>query len=636
MATVSDKDSSGWGGKSLIIGAIGFGLAAALLSVIYLKSREAALLDRLKGPDDKEIAVVVAKRDLPRGAPVTQENFAVRRIPSRFVHADAVRPGDFSKYEGNAIDAQLAVGKTLLKSFMDSEFPRDFSDIIEKGRRAMTIQVDELNSIAGFIRPGNRVDLFVNVPLKNSAFDAKLVSSGLLDNIPAEYQAMLPKAVADVLKAGSGVPPDQVEELLDGAAPKDVILPVLQNVKVLATGRDAYRASLDALRYPQPRTERSFSTITIDVDPREASLLTAAEDKGDLLALLRNREDEGGAGFTSVTPIDLFANAFSMAEQETARRARVATVSGVNAAGNLVDADGNTVMSKAQLEAAGYTVNEKGEIVDANGNVVNPEDLVVTADGKVLNKQQLAAAGLTVDENGQITDANGNVVRADELVIAADGKVHTKAALAAAGLTVNENGEIVDASGKVVNPDEIITMADGTVMTADQLEKAGLSVDASGNLVDASGRVVDAEEVEKRMALAKSGLTLNEKGEVVDASGKVVDPDDLVTLADGTVMTKEQLKEAGLSVDANGNLVDSAGNVVDPNNIAVTADGRIVDKQKLAEAGLQLNASGQIVDAAGNVVDPASVAAISAAIDFIVGGSSTDGVAKTAKLRPTE
>ncbi|MBT8446335.1 MAG: Flp pilus assembly protein CpaB, partial [Gammaproteobacteria bacterium] len=480
MATVSDKDGSGWGGKSLLIGAIGFGLAAALLSIIYLKSREAALLDRLKGPDDQEVAVVVAKRELPRGAPVTQDNFAVRRIPSRFVHADAVRPGDFSSYEGNAIDTQLAVGKTLLKSFMDSDFPKDFSDIIDKGRRAMTIQVDELNSIAGFIRPGNRVDLFVNVPLKNSAFDAKLVSSGLLDSIPPEYQSLLPPAIADVLRAGSGVPPDQVEELLDGAAPKDVILPVLQNVKVLATGRDAYRASLDALRYPQPRTERSFSTITIDVDPREASLLTAAEDKGDLLALLRNREDESGAGFTAVTPVDLFANAFSMAEEETARRGRVSTAAGVDRAGNLVDADGNTLMNREQLEAAGYKVNDKGQIVDADGNVVDPKDLVLTADGQVLNKQQLAAAGLTVDENGQITDANGNVVRADDIVIAGDGSVQSREALARSGLMVNADGEIVDATGRVVDADELVELADGTMMTRKQLEEAGLSVDGSG------------------------------------------------------------------------------------------------------------------------------------------------------------
>lgn len=54
----------------LLVGAIGFGIAAAILSVVYLKSREAAIIKSLKGDEQQMVAVVVANQDLPKGQEV--------------------------------------------------------------------------------------------------------------------------------------------------------------------------------------------------------------------------------------------------------------------------------------------------------------------------------------------------------------------------------------------------------------------------------------------------------------------------------------------------------------------------------------------------------------------------------------
>ena len=105
----------------LIAGAIGFGIAAALLSMLYLKSREAAILESLRGPDIPDVSVVVANRDIPRGQAIVADFFAVRRIPSNFVHEDAVRPGEFDSFIGRSLTENLGTGKTLLKSFMDAD-----------------------------------------------------------------------------------------------------------------------------------------------------------------------------------------------------------------------------------------------------------------------------------------------------------------------------------------------------------------------------------------------------------------------------------------------------------------------------------------------------------------------------------
>jgi pilus assembly protein CpaB len=599
---ISKKNKTN-GTLPLLAGAIGFGIAAALFSYLYLKAREAAILESLRGQEQVMVSVVVANRNLPRGTVVADGLFAVRSVPSDFVHGDAVMPAEYDSYLGRALVTDLELGKPLLKSFLDEDFPLDFSDTIPLGRRAMTVTVDEVNSVAGFIRPGNHIDILVNIPYSNSGFDPQLYTVGVYTQLPPDIEAPnIPGGFSAILNQ----PADVVTQLLTNLAPGDVILPVLQNMRVLATGMDPYNDSLDTLRQPQFRSDTNFTSVTLDVSPEQAALLTAAQDKGDLLAILRNRNDEGASTFTSVSARDLFTNASQMALAEQERASRTTVADGVDTFGNLVDAEGNRIISRDELEAAGYTVNENGQILDSNGNVVNPSDLVVSKDGTVMTKQQLAAAGLTVNDSGQIVDRDGNVVSANDVVVTSDGSVVTRQQLAAAGLTINDNGEIVDNKGKVVSPGDIMVAEDGSIISKQQLEAAGLTVaanvDSNGNLVDASGNVIASSE-----KLAAAGLTVNENGQIVDSNGNVVDPNNLIVTADGSVMTREQFADAGLSLNESGQLVDKNGNVVSASDIVVASDGKVLNKKQLAEAGLTVNENGQIVDSNGNVVDPAEI-----------------------------
>ena len=595
----------------LIAGAIGLGIVAAVMAMLYLNAKEAQLKAKYEQEKTGSVTVVVANKNLVKGMEIKMEDFSARPVPAEFVHDDAIYPNNFNRYVGRSIIANLGQGKTLLKSFIDDDFPRDFSDIIPPGKRAITITVDDINSIGGFLRPGNRIDIYVNIPFSVSGFQPALFSAakdaGLLELLPKSILAEIP---VELMQVASSI--EDPTALIGALTPSDVIIPVLQNVTVLATGKDPYRETLDALRQPQRRTEAQFSNITLEVDAEQAALITLAEENGEIVTLLRNRNDKGASSFTNVSPLDLFGNAAEMASAEKERASRVTAAAGVDVNGNLVDADGNKLMSSEQLAAAGYSVNENGQVVDKDGNIVDPNDLVIAADGSVINKQQLAAAGLTVNESGQIIDKDGNVVDANNIVIAADGTVLTKEQLAAAGLSVNENGEIVDANGVVVAASDIIIAENGTVMTKENLD-----------------------------ALKAAGYDVNENGEIVDKDGNVVDPNSIVIAADGSVMTKEQLAAAGLSVNDKGEIVDANGNVVDKNDLIISANGEVLSKQQLAAAGLSVNADGEIVDAKGNLVSAEAISKFAknqtiagefiepVNYDLIIGGDSTDGVAKS-------
>ncbi|MCG8324773.1 MAG: Flp pilus assembly protein CpaB [Thiotrichales bacterium] len=503
----------------LLILSVVFGIVAAIFTGLYLKSREAAILRSMQGEEQQMVDVVVAKYDIPMGIQVELKHFDIGSFPANLVHANAVTPPQFQGYVGRFVATPIGAGKPLLTAFMSETFPVDFSDLVEEGRRAVTIQVDEVNSFAGFLRPGNHIDLFVNIEIKEVGFQTE-EEAAAAQNIAGVLQQ-----VAAQSTTGGDIDPALVNDLANTFAgggqsqANDVVLPVLQDIRVLATGREPYDANMDSLSYPQQRTGRNYTSITVDVSAEEAGLIALAEDKGALIAVLRNRKDRGLAEFTGVTPLDLFKKA-----QELQKLA---------------------LMRKAAAEA-GATIDENGNWVTPDGKVIKKEDIVISENGTVTTKggQLLAAKGITMNENGEYVDENGNVIPPDQLVFNEDGTVTTKdEMMKAAGYTINENGDYVDADGNVISKDDVKVLANGTVVGPDGKVISGpnVTVNEHGFIIGEDGTVMTAD------GKILEGVTVDENGNVIGPDGKIMTDANLIVDADGTVRDKDGNIIAGIS-----------------------------------------------------------------------------------------
>src|SRR5262249_39351191 len=144
----------------------------------------------------------------------------------------AVVPEQFERVAGQRLAYPVARGEMLLWSLLEEQRSSTFSSRLAVGRRAITVQVDETNSISGMLEPGDRIDLMVS--LKNGG--------------------------------------------------RSFMFPVLQNVTVLATGT---RATRGAAPEGKAGSGRSFNTITLDVSPQEAERMLAAREAGKVEAVLR-------------------------------------------------------------------------------------------------------------------------------------------------------------------------------------------------------------------------------------------------------------------------------------------------------------------------------------------------------------
>lgn len=216
-------------------GAVLLGGAALVLSHKLLHDRMAQI-DAAARAAHQMVKVVVASRDVARGESIGPDRFSIREVPAEYVHAAAIRPDRFNQYVGQRLGAPLKMGEPLLDLHLESTVAV-FSSTLAPGNRALTTEVDEVNSISGMLRPSDHIDLMVTAR-----------------------------------PSGSGSVPETT-------------FPLMSNVEVLATGQVTRKRDANS-------QARVYTTITLSVTPQDAERIVVAKNSGKLTAVLRNPDDD--------------------------------------------------------------------------------------------------------------------------------------------------------------------------------------------------------------------------------------------------------------------------------------------------------------------------------------------------------
>lgn len=232
----------------LLVLAVFFGGVAAYLAAGWLKatSRQA---QHAAGQTVPTTPVVVAAKDIVPGTSLEGGLLKVVQWPQ-----DARVEGamlDPEQLRGRVARFPLAPGEVILESKLAPKgAPGGLAGIIEPDKRAVTVKVDEASGVAGFVLPGNRVDVLVTISRSDFKDD----------------------------------PITQV---------------VLQNLLVLGIGQDieAHRGG------EKPKV---VPTVTLQVTPEESEKLALAAKEGNITLALRGWTEQAGAPTSGVKMSSLF------------------------------------------------------------------------------------------------------------------------------------------------------------------------------------------------------------------------------------------------------------------------------------------------------------------------------------------
>ena len=266
---------------ALLLLATALAAGVAALAYIYLQQREEVmkteLADRVRRSATPMVAVVVPKQDAGINTTLNNINFVSRPVESDLVYPDTLLARDFSSMGGLKLARPVLRGRPVRTSDLQQPLVNDVASILPPGTRAMTIDIDNLNSIAQTLRPHHRVDIF-------------LLSKG-------------PKPVS-----GTSTAPAPVD---DRALEQASLF--MQDMVVLATGKefqDVNRPAEDAAKMVRPGdveggTESGFDSITLLVKPHEAARLMVGQKMGTFRVVLRGTSDRDALKMRPLTAGEL-------------------------------------------------------------------------------------------------------------------------------------------------------------------------------------------------------------------------------------------------------------------------------------------------------------------------------------------
>ncbi|PYX65450.1 MAG: Flp pilus assembly protein CpaB [Acidobacteria bacterium] len=229
--------------RLLFIGVVALVLGAWVSYMVYHTLQAGTNANKEPGVD-----VVVAANDIAVGAKIEDKDIKVARFP-----ASDAPPGYYSRKQqilGRGVIQQIGKGEFLLSNKLAAENAGSgLPGLIPPGMRAVSVRVNEVVGVAGFVQPGTRVDV-------------------LLTGNP-----------------GSG---------------QQQTTTVLENVGVIAAGQRLERnAAGEAQMAP---------VITLLVSPDDAQKLTLASTEGRIQLSLRNPLDTRQESLGSVKTDSLYRN----------------------------------------------------------------------------------------------------------------------------------------------------------------------------------------------------------------------------------------------------------------------------------------------------------------------------------------
>ncbi|MGN0852257.1 MAG: Flp pilus assembly protein CpaB [Kiritimatiellia bacterium] len=233
--------------KIVLVVAIVFGLLAAVLTRAYLSAKQdefLSLKERFR-KTHRTMEALCYKKDVPGGTVIAKSDLGLKTVPASGLRGQALTLDNLSEIVGRKLLTGHRTGELVFWSDIEGGNPigGGLADAIHKKMRAVSINASGAAAVSGMVKPNDHVDVIGTFSFPKTGADGK-----------------------------------PLQEL--------VTCTILQNVLVLATGKDTAKSVTPSF------AGSSYSTVTLEVSPREAEMLVFAEQiKGRLSLALRNRND---------------------------------------------------------------------------------------------------------------------------------------------------------------------------------------------------------------------------------------------------------------------------------------------------------------------------------------------------------
>lgn len=215
-------------GMLLVMLSMVIAAAAAWVANNYVKSSVATA----QGGNGANVTVLAAAMRIPYGTKIELRHVKTLEVPKGLLPPGAI--SDFKQADGSIVKSEILEGEILLKDRLaGSGAGNSLAALVAPNKRAVTVRVNDVIGVAGFLAPGNFVDVLGTRIEQNTSR----------------------RAVSET---------------------------IIKMVKVLAVDQQATTDKSDAV---------VVRAVTLELDPGQAETLVKWEEEGTIQLALRNPTD---------------------------------------------------------------------------------------------------------------------------------------------------------------------------------------------------------------------------------------------------------------------------------------------------------------------------------------------------------
>lgn len=234
----------------LIVGALVIAIGAAFGVNQMMRGAAAPQARAAAAPDITGPTILVATRQLPVGTIIGPDSFRFQPWPKELVEKAYFLKDktDVNTLVGTVVRYPITAGQPLTQGALVHPDDRGFlAAALGPGMRAITVKVSQEQGVAGFVFPGDRVDVVLTQTIS--------------------------------VEEGSSFPDKQIVTAET----------IIRNVRILATDQ-RYDAEDETGKTPV----RTFGSVTLETTPEIAEKIAVAQDMGKLSLALRPLAESAG------------------------------------------------------------------------------------------------------------------------------------------------------------------------------------------------------------------------------------------------------------------------------------------------------------------------------------------------------
>ena len=229
----------------VLVASLVAGVLAAVLTRVYVSAKDAEVQDLKNAINSKygTLDVLCFRKDVPSGTVLAKSDLGLKTVPAIGMRGQALELESLGEVLGRKTLLGHKEGDVLFWADIEGgdRAAAGLSADVKKTMRAVSINCSGAASVSSMVRPNDHVDVI-------GTFDFDRADAGRKNFVTCT---------------------------------------ILQNVLVLATGARTAKTRAKDLGLAS-----GYSTVTLEVTPREAEMLAFAEQmKGRLVLSLRNRND---------------------------------------------------------------------------------------------------------------------------------------------------------------------------------------------------------------------------------------------------------------------------------------------------------------------------------------------------------